>query len=103
MIATDVDFYKILLKPINTEKTNKIADSCNGVAFKVATWANKVQIKQAVEKIFNVNVSQVNTANMYGKTKTFKQRRGKKSDWKKAIVTLQKGQDINITEFIKLR
>lgn len=94
--------YKILLKPLSTEKTNKMADRYNRLAFKVATWANKMQIKEAVEKLFNVNVEQVNIINMYGKTRTFKQRIGKRSDWKKAIIKLPLGQDIKIAEFIKL-
>ncbi len=102
MSLVAIDLYKILLKPISTEKTNKMADRYNRISFKVATWANKMQIKQAVEKLFNVNVKQISTVNIYGKSRTFKQRRGKKSDWKKAIVRLQSGQDINITEFIKL-
>ena len=94
--------YKILLKPLSTEKTNKMADRYNRIAFKVATWANKMQVKQAVEKLFNVSVQQVNIINMYGKTRTFKQRLGKRSDWKKAIIKLPLGQDIKIAEFIKL-
>jgi|JI61114C2RNA_FD_contig_31_6869932_length_1057_multi_3_in_0_out_0_2 large subunit ribosomal protein L23 len=94
--------YKILLKPLSTEKTNKMADRYNRIAFKVATWANKMQVKQAVEKLFNVSVQQVNIINMYGKTRTFKQRIGKRSDWKKAIIKLPLGQDIKIAEFIKL-
>jgi large subunit ribosomal protein L23 len=101
MSIVTADLYKILLKPLNTEKTNKMADRYNRIAFKVATWANKMQIKQAVEKLFNVNVQQVNTINMYGKSRTFKQRHGKKSDWKKATVRLLAGQDIKIAEFIK--
>ena len=99
--AIDLDIYKILLKPLSTEKANKNADRYNRLAFKVATWSNKMQIKQAVEKLFNVKVEQVTTTNVSGKVKLFKQRRGKKSDWTKAIVKIQKGQDINITEFIK--
>lgn len=101
MSSVSLDLYKVVLAPLNTEKTNKMSDRYNRLAFKVATWANKVQIKQAIEKLFNVNVLQVATINMFGKSRTFKQRQGKKSDWKKAIVKLQHGQDINIAEFIK--
>ena len=96
-----IDLYKVLLKPLTTEKNNQMADRYNRVVFKVATWANKVQIKQAVEKVFNVSVKHVNVINVFGKIKSFKQRRGKKSDWKKAIIKLQTGQDIKIAEFIK--
>ena len=96
-----LDIYKIILAPLSTEKTNKMSDSYNRLAFKVATWANKMQIKEAIEKLFNVNVKQVATINVRGKKRIFKQRHGKKSDWKKAIVKLQSGQDINIADFIK--
>ena len=93
--------YKVLLAPMSTEKTTKLADTCSQIAFKVAPWSNKMQIKKAVETLFNVNVRKIATINMRGKTKNFKQRQGKKSNWKKAIISLYKGQDINITEFLK--
>lgn len=95
------EIYKILLKPLSTEKSNKMADKDNRVSFKVATWANKAQVKQAVEQLFNVNVKQVNIINVIGKIKSFKQQKGKRSDWKKASIRLQPGQDIKIAEFIK--
>ena len=98
-LATEI--YKILLKPLSTEKSNRMADKYNRVSFKVATWANKAQIKQVVEQLFNVNVQQVNIVNVIGKIKSFKQQKGKRSDWKKASVRLQPGQDIKIAEFIK--
>lgn len=101
MSSMILDMYKVILAPLNTEKTNKMSDRYNRLVFKVATWANKMQIKQAVEKLFNVNVQQVSTINVLGKTRVFKQRQGKKSDWKKAIVRLESGQDINIADFIK--
>lgn len=95
------DLYKVILAPLSTEKTDKMSDKYNRLTFKVATWANKVQIKHAIEKLFSVNVEQVATINMQGKTRNFKQRKGKKSDWKKAVVKLSSGQDINIAEYIK--
>lgn len=94
------EIYKIILAPISTEKTNKMADKCNRLSFKVATWANKLQIQNAIEKLFAVKVEQVSTINCKGKTRNFRQRKGKKSDWKKAIVKLQSGQDINIAKYI---
>ncbi|MGI9214443.1 MAG: 50S ribosomal protein L23 [Gammaproteobacteria bacterium] len=100
MSAVISEMYKVILAPLTTEKTNKMSDKYNRLVFKVATWANKVQIKNAIEGLFKVKVEQVATINMYGKTKMFKQRIGKKSDWKKAIVRIQKGQDIKILEFI---
>lgn len=95
-----LDMYKIILAPLSTEKTNRMSDKHNRLAFKVATWANKVQIKDAIEKLFSVNVTEVATSNVRGKKRIFKQRQGKRSDWKKAIVRLQSGQDINIADFI---
>lgn len=100
MSAVISEMYKVILAPLTTEKTNKMSDKYNRLVFKVATWANKVQIKNAIEGLFKVKVEQVATINVYGKTKMFKQRKGKKSDWKKAIVRIQKGQDIKILEFI---
>ena len=100
MSAIISEMYKVILAPLTTEKTNKMSDKYNRLVFKVATWANKVQIKNAIEGLFKVKVEQVATINVYGKTKMFKQRKGKKSDWKKAIVRIQKGQDIKILEFI---
>jgi large subunit ribosomal protein L23 len=96
-----LEIYKVILSPLNTEKTNKMTDRYNRFSFKVATWANKMQIKQAVESIFKVNVLQVAVVNVRGKMKMFKQQQGKKSNWKKAVVKLESGQDINITDFIK--
>ncbi len=101
MNSVSLEMYKVILAPLNTEKTNKMSDRYNRLSFRVATWANKVQIKQAVEGLFNVNVKTVSTINVLGKSRTFKQRQGKKSDWKKAVVRLQSGQDINIVNFIK--
>ena len=100
MNAVISEMYKVILAPLTTEKTNKMSDKYNRLVFKVATWANKVQIKNAIEGLFKVKVEQVATINVYGKTKMFKQRKGKKSDWKKAIVRIQKDQDIKILEFI---
>lgn len=95
------EVYKIILAPLTTEKTNKMSDKYNRLVFKVANWANKMQIRNAVETLFKVKVEEVATINVLGKTKIFKQRKGKKSNWKKAIVKIQKGQDIKILDFIK--
>ena len=96
-----LDLYKVVLASLGTEKTNKMSDQHNRLSFKVANWANKPQIKEAIEKLFNVNVEKVSTINVFGKTRMFKQRKGKKSNWKKAIVRLQSGQDINMTKFVE--
>ena len=85
--------FKVLLGPHITEKTSLAADRQNQVAFKVATNATKLEIKAAVEKLFDVVVMDVRVAKVKGKTK--RTRFGKRSDWKKAYVRLAQGQDID--------
>ena len=87
--------YKILLSPRMTEKTTMIAESSNQYVFKVTSDSNKTEIKKAVEKLFEVNVESVRIVNVNGKSKTFKLRAGKRSDWKKAYVRVQEGQVID--------
>lgn len=91
--------YNIIKGHHSTEKTVKLADKFHCITFKVCKNANKHKIKNAVEKIFNVKVLSVNTINSKGKHIKFKNITGKKSDFKKAIVTLKKGYDINFAEF----
>jgi large subunit ribosomal protein L23 len=86
---------KVLLAPLMSEKTARLADRNRQYAFKVAGNATKPEIRQAVEMLFNVKVTGVQVANMPGKTKRFSQTIGKRSDWKKAFVTLAEGSDIN--------
>ncbi|MFA7387480.1 MAG: 50S ribosomal protein L23 [Thiohalobacteraceae bacterium] len=86
---------KVLLAPLMSEKTARLADRNRQFAFKVANNATKPEIRQAVEMMFNVKVTGVQVANMPGKTKRFSQTIGKRSDWKKAFVTLAEGSDIN--------
>ena len=88
--------YDVVLAPHITEKAT-LASENNAVVFKVANTATKPQIKEAVEAIFGVSVMGVNTINMKGKTKRFKGRRGRRSDWKKAMVRLAEGQSIDLT------
>lgn len=90
---------KVLLAPHVSEKTAIVADSNNQHVFRVLPSANKSEIKQAVEKLFEVKVASVNTVNMNGKRKRFGQRQGRRSDWKKAIVTLEPGHDIDFGGF----
>jgi len=88
--------YKTILAPVITEKaTNGSAN--NQVTFRVAGSATKPDIKEAVEKLFNVKVDAVNTHNRKGKTKRFRGRKGKRSDVKYAIVSLAEGSVIDIT------
>ena len=85
---------QVLLAPHVSEKASLVADSANQHVFKVLPGANKSEIKQAVEELFEVKVAQVRVMNVKGKTKRFGQRNGKRSDWRKAYVKLAEGQDI---------
>jgi large subunit ribosomal protein L23 len=95
-IPTDPRLYDIILSPVITEKAT-IASEHNQVIFKVASTATKPQIKEAVEKLFDVKVKGVNTLVRKGKRKAFRGRPGVQSDVKKAIVTLEEGHRIDVT------
>lgn len=86
---------KVLLAPLVSEKTARLADESRQYAFKVLPDATKPEIRQAVEKLFEVQVTSVQVAKVKGKVKRFGQIMGKRSDWKKAYVTLAEGQDID--------
>ncbi|GAA6184879.1 MAG: 50S ribosomal protein L23 [Aliiglaciecola sp.] len=86
---------KVLLAPHVSEKSTMAAEGNNAVVFKVVKDANKAEIKAAVEKLFEVEVSSVRTLNVKGKTKRHGQSFGKRNDWKKAYVVLKEGQDID--------
>ena len=88
--------YRIILSPIITEKPTIISEH-NQVTFKVALEATKPEIKVAVEGLFDVKVKAVNTIVQKGKVKRFRGHLGKRSDFKKAIVTLVDGDSIDIT------
>lgn len=94
--AQDPRHYDVILSPVVTEKAT-MASQNNQVIFRVARTATKPEIKDAVEKLFNVKVAGVNTLVVKGKTKYFRQRKGTRSDVKKAIVTLAEGHSIDIT------
>ena len=94
--AADPRHYDVILSPVVTEKATT-ASQHNQVVFRVARTATKPEIKDAVEKLFNVKVTGVNTLIAKGKTKFFKGRAGVRSDVKKAIVTLAEGHSIDIT------
>jgi large subunit ribosomal protein L23 len=86
--------YEIILAPHITEKAT-MGSEHGQVTFKVADWATKPQIKQAVETLFGVKVTGINTMVQKGKTKRFKGVKGQRSDLKKAVVTLEEGQVID--------
>ena len=87
--------YKVLLAPRMTEKSTRIGETSNQYVFKVTTDSNKKEIKDAVEKLFEVNVESVRIVNVKGKSKSFKLRTGRRNDWKKAYVRVQEGQVID--------
>ena len=93
----DTRHYDVILAPHITEKSTLLSEN-NAVVFKVAGDASKPQIKEAVEALFGVKVTGVNTIVAKGKTKRWKGKPYKRSDVKKAIVTLAEGQSIDITE-----
>ena len=97
--AVDARHYDIVLAPHITEKSTMLSEN-NSVVFKVAGTASKPEIKAAVEALFNVKVTGVNTIVSKGKTKRWKGAPYKRSDVKKAIVTLAEGQSIDITSGI---
>ena len=88
--------YDTILSPVITEKATMLSEQ-NKVVFKVAHDATKDEIAAAIEELFKVKVTKVNTLIQKGKTKRFRGRLGRRSDLKKAIVTLQEGQSIDIT------
>ena len=88
--------YDVIRSPVITEKATMLSEH-NQVSFRVALDATKPQIKQAVEKLFNVKVEKVNTIRVKGKVKRFRGRVGKRGDFKKAIVTLAEGNTIDVT------
>jgi large subunit ribosomal protein L23 len=95
-VPSDPRLYDVILSPVITEKAT-MASERNQVIFKVADTATKPQIKEAVEKLFDVKVKAVNTLVRKGKRKAFRGRPGVQSDMKKAIVTLEEGHRIDVT------
>ncbi|MEM6743989.1 MAG: 50S ribosomal protein L23 [Pseudomonadota bacterium] len=90
------ELYDVIRKPVITEKAT-MASEANAVVFEVSIDANKPQIKEAVEALFGVKVKAVNTSVLKGKVKTFRGRKGKRKDVKRAFVTLEDGNMIDVT------
>jgi large subunit ribosomal protein L23 len=86
---------KVLLAPIVSEKSTRLADANRQFVFKVLPNASKPEVRKAVELMFDVKVTGVQIANVRGKTKRFGQMEGKRAEWKKAYVTLAEGHDID--------
>lgn len=87
--------HKIILEPVVTEYSTELSNNQNKYTFKVAMDANKIQIKDAVEELFSVKVSKVNTAVHRGKPRRYRWVFGKLPNWKKAVVTLKEGDKID--------
>ncbi len=89
---------EVVVRPLMTEKSMRLKDERNVVTFQVSPDANKVEIRQAVETIFNVKVRAVRTATVEGKLKRMGRHQGRRPSWKKALVTLQPGHKIELVE-----
>ena len=90
--------YQILEKPLITEKSTQMVQDGNWVTFRVKMEANKIQIKEAVEKVFNVTVLAINTVSVKGKFRRFGAHRGQTKGWKKAMLLLKEGDKIDMFE-----
>jgi large subunit ribosomal protein L23 len=88
----------VLLRPLMTEKSMRQKEDLNAVTFQVAVDANKVEIRQAVERVFNVKVASVRTQSREGKWKRMGRFEGRRSSWKKAVVNLAPGHKIELVE-----
>lgn len=88
----------VLVRPLMTEKSMQQKEEFNTVTFEVSPDANKVEIRQAVEKVFNVKVADVRTASREGKWKRMGKFEGRRRSWKKAMVTLAPGHKIELVE-----
>ena len=95
-MSSKADMYDVIRKPIITEKAT-MASEANAVVFEVAIEANKPMIKEAVETLFGVKVKAVNTTITKGKSKRFRGQLGKRKDVKKAYVTLEEGNTIDVS------
>ena len=92
-----LNVYSVIRAPRVSEKTARLQEISNQYVFEVAKDATKADVKAAVEEIFEVKVAAVNVLNVKGKVKAFKNRTGRRGDWRKAYVTLADGQAIDVT------
>ncbi len=93
---SNIKILSILRAPRVSEKTARIQEQSNQYVFEVAQTATKADVKSAVESLFNVKVEAVNVMNVKGKVKAFKNRAGRRGDWRKAYVRLAEGQSIDV-------
>ncbi len=90
--------HDLIMRPLVTEKSTAMREDENKVCFVVRREVNRVEIKSAIETTLKVKVKKVNVLNMTGKTKRLNRFVGKRTDWKKAIVTLQEGEKVDLFE-----
>ena len=88
------NLYNVIISPVITEKATKISEN-NQYVFKVSLSSDKKLIKQAIEKLFKVKVKSINTTKVKGKVKIFKGTKGKRADYKKAIISLKDGENLD--------
>jgi large subunit ribosomal protein L23 len=93
---SNIKILGIIRAPLVSEKTARLQEQSNQYVFEVAQTATKADVKSAVESLFNVKVEAVNVLNVKGKSKTFRQRAGRRGDWRKAYVRLAEGQTIDV-------
>ena len=93
-----MDIYQVIKEPHITEKSGLLKEGVNQMTFKVHPKANKLEVKHAVETLFNTKVTDVRTINVRGKKRRMGRYMGKRADWKKAIVTLAPGENIQVFE-----
>lgn len=94
------DLHQVLIQPLLTEKITALREQGNTVGFLVHPNANKIQIRQAVETLLKVKVARVNVVNTQGKVKHLGRFVGRRSDWKKAFVTLKPGEKLELYESV---
>ncbi len=97
MNVNQLELMNVLVAPVISEKSTRLADTENCFVFKVRKDATKLQVKKAVELMFGVEVESVRTLNVRGKTKRFGRILGKRPDWKKAYVRLKPGHEIDLS------
>ena len=92
------NIYNIIQRPVITEKATSQKEKDNKISFVVHPKANKIQIREAVERLLEVKVDRVNVMNIEGKKKRMGRFEGKRSDWKKAVITLREGEKLELIE-----
>ena len=93
---SNIKILSVIRAPRVSEKTARIQEQSNQYVFEVATTATKADVKSAVESLFDVKVEAVNVVNVKGKNKSFRNRAGRRGDWRKAYVRLADGQSIDV-------